>query len=92
MAKGGRRGHNFRASRPVGRVAGVATQEECASLAASIARGEELLADWERRLDARPKPHFPWRRAIALMAGIMIIGAGLFAAGAAFAVFIGPGG
>ena len=43
-------------------------------------------------LDARPKPAFPGRAAIALMIGIMTIGAGLFAAGATFAVFIGPGG
>lgn len=70
----------------------MATQEDCAPFAASVARAEELLADRERRLDTRPEPLFPEWAVIALMAGIMIIGAGLFAAGAAFAVFIGPGG
>jgi hypothetical protein len=77
---------------PATRVAGVATQEDRAAFAASVARAEELLADRERRLDARLQLSFLGRPAIALMAGIMIIGAGLFAAGAAFVVFIGPGG
>lgn len=53
---------------PAGRVAGVATQEDCAAFAASVARAEELLADRERRLDARRKLPFPRRAAaIALM-------------------------
>ena len=67
------------------------TAQENGGFEANIARAEQLLADRERRLDARPKPAFSTRTAVAFMIGIVTIGAGLFAAGATFAVFIGPG-
>ena len=69
----------------------VVMQDDYAAFSDGIMRAERILAERERRLEARSARLFAKRAMLRPMIGLMAIGAGLFTAGAVFAVFIGQG-
>ena len=69
----------------------VVMQDDYAAFSDGIMRAEMILAERERRLEARSARLFAKRAMLRPMIGLIAIGAGLFTAGAVFAAFIGQG-